>query len=49
MKTSQVESEKQMSPSGFRSNFMKHNSMDMLQTQGSNSYSDDEQDSMFGT
>lgn len=49
MKTSQVESEKQMSPSGFRSNFMKHNSMDMLQTQGSNSYSDDDQDSMFGT
>jgi len=31
----------------FRSNFMKQNSMDM--TQGSSSYSDDDQESLLGT
>lgn len=37
-----------MNSSMFRSNFMKQNNMDM--TQGSsNSYSDDDQESLFGT
>lgn len=36
-----------MNSSMFRSNFMKQNSMDM--TQGSSSYSDDDQESLLGT
>lgn len=49
MRSSQVESEKQSSPSRFSSNFMKQNSMKMLQTQGSCNYSDDDQESLYGT
>lgn len=49
MRSSQVESEKQSSPSRFSSNFMKQNSMEMLQTQGSCNYSDDDQESLYGT
>lgn len=38
-----------MNFSGFRPNLMKQSSMDMMQTQISNSFSDDDQESVFGT